>query len=153
MLISGRRWAADENDNKIEGEPKVQEGSSYKFINSVGDIVWYNSKTSRHLYGEAIDIINGQGFSFEGVLDAIIGDFQTVYDMYSNGVYCAVEVTKDDTGNSVKHYHIGTVDQSSSDSISGQGQWWTQVKKIRNSETWSFGGKTINFNSYKSMNK
>jgi len=59
MLISGRRWAADENDNKIEGEPKVQEGSSYKFINSVGDIVWYNSKTSRHLYGEAIDIING----------------------------------------------------------------------------------------------
>ena len=68
---------------------------------------------------DAIDIINKQGYSFDKVLQIIIGDPDILGKMIQYGVYCAIETTRDDTGNTVKHYHIGTVDTSDSVSIKG----------------------------------
>lgn len=152
-LISGRRWAADEDGNRVEGEPKVMDGNLYKFINALGDVVWYTSKTSRHLYGEAIDIINKQGYSFDKILQIIIGDPDILGKMIQYGVYCAIETTRDDTGNTVKHYHIGTVDTSDSVSIKGQQTWWKNIIQIRQQSTVKMrNGKTINLNDYLSYN-
>jgi len=93
ILVSGRRWAADDNDNRIEGEPIIKTGELYKFINTTGNIVYYSSKTSKHLYGEAFDIINGQGTTFESILDTILSSNEILAKMLENGVYVAKEAT------------------------------------------------------------
>jgi len=109
-LISGRRWAADENDAKLEGAPVVQNGDTWKFINANGDVVWYMSKTSRHIYGEAFDIINGEGTAFKDLGIMICTTPKILVDMFTNGVYLMIETTADDLGTGVQHYHLGTVD-------------------------------------------
>ena len=125
-LISGRRWPADENGNKVDN-PIVQDGNLWKFINANGDIVWYSSKTSPHMTGDAIDIINDQGTAFNDVAQYIISDNKTLYDMITNGVYLGLETSKDDTGNTVKHYHIGKPDKSNSATDTAQKNWWEVV--------------------------
>ena len=129
------------------------DGNLYKFINALGDVVWYTSKTSRHLYGEAIDIINKQGYSFDKILQIIIGDPDILGKMIQYGVYCAIETTRDDTGNTVKHYHIGAVDTADSVSIKGQQTWWKNIIQVRQQSTIKMrNGKTINLNDYLSYN-
>lgn len=125
-LISGRRWPVDEDDNVVD-VPTVQDGTLWKFKNANGDIVWYSSKTSPHITGDAIDIINEQGSSFNDVAQYIISDNKTLYDMITNGIYLGLETSKDDTGNTVKHYHIGKVDKSNSGTITAQKNWWEKV--------------------------
>ena len=125
-LVSGRRWFADENGNKVEAAT-VQDGNLWKFVNANGDVVWYSSKTSPHATGDAIDIINDQGTTFNEVAQYIISDNKTLYDMITNGVYLGIETSKDDTGNTVKHYHIGKPDKSNSGTYSAQKSWWEKV--------------------------
>jgi hypothetical protein len=125
-LVSGRRWFADEDGNKVEAAT-VQDGNLWKFVNANGDIVWYSSKTSPHTTGDAIDIINDQGTTFNEVAQYIISDNKTLYDMITNGVYLGIETSKDDTGNTVKHYHIGKPDKSNSGTYSAQKSWWEKV--------------------------
>ncbi len=125
-LVSGRRWFADENGNKVE-VATVQDGNLWKFVNANGDIVWYSSKTSPHATGDAIDIINDQGTTFDEVAQYIISDNKTLYDMIINGVYLGIETSKDDTGNTVKHYHIGKPDKSNAGTYSAQKSWWEKV--------------------------
>lgn len=138
-LVSGRRWASDENGNRVDGAPKIKEGSTYKFVNSKGDVIWYSSPTSRHLYGEAIDIINGKGTSFGDVLKVIMDSPYILNKMFVCGMYCAVEQTKDDMGNTVKHFHIGKVDNQDSQTMKSQQNWWQQVMKYRGSATLTYG--------------
>ena len=38
-----------------------------------------------------------------------------------------IETSKDDTGNTVKHYHIGKPDKSNSGTYSAQKSWWEKV--------------------------
>ena len=125
-LVSGRRWFADENGNKVEAAT-VQDGNLWKFVNANGDVVWYSSKTSPHATGDAIDIINDEGTTFNEVAQYIISDNKTLYDMITNGVYLGIETSKDDTGNTVKHYHIGKPDKSNSGTYSAQKSWWEKV--------------------------
>ena len=47
--------------------------------------------------------------------------------MITNGVYLGIETSKDDTGNTVKHYHIGKPDKSNSGTYSAQKSWWEKV--------------------------
>ena len=125
-LVSGRRWFADEDGNKVEAAT-VQDGNLWKFVNANGDVVWYSSKTSPHATGDAIDIINDEGTTFNEVAQYIISDNKTLYDMITNGVYLGIETSKDDTGNTVKHYHIGKPDKSNSGTYSAQKSWWEKV--------------------------
>jgi hypothetical protein len=71
--------------------------------------MYFESNNSRHLYGEAIDIINGNGVSFDDLLKKhllINGDILKI--MYDNGLSCYIETSVDDTGTTSRHYHIGT---------------------------------------------
>ena len=124
-LVSGRRWPVDDNNN-IVSTPTVQDGNLWKYKNAKGDIVWYSSKTSPHNTGDAIDIINGQGTEFDKIIEYIISDDKILYDMITNGVYLAQEVSSDG-GNGIKHYHIGKPDKSNSETSKIQAAWWASV--------------------------
>lgn len=152
-LIAGRRWAADENNNKVEGEPTIKDGNTWKFINTSGDIVWYSSRTSAHLYGNAFDIINSQGTAFNDILEIVINSPQTLADMLDAGVYMGVETSKDDTGNTVKHWHIGKPDQNDDTQVKGQNTWWAQVKKYLKTNTITYNGRTLNLSAYLQYSK
>ena len=143
-LVSGRRWYADENGNKVD-KPTVQDGTLWKYINAKGDIVWYSSKTSPHNTGDAIDIINGEGTSFEKVVEYILSDDTILYDMITNGVYLGQEVSSDG-GNSIKHYHIGKVDKSNSDTYKVQSAWWNSVSNYKT--VIKHGGQNIQVAQY-----
>ena len=56
--------------------------------------MYFESNNSRHLYGEAIDIINGTGISFDDLLKKhllINGDILKI--MYDNGLSCYIETS------------------------------------------------------------
>lgn len=145
-LVSGRRWFADEDGNKVE-VATVQDGNLWKFVNANGDIVWYSSKTSPHVTGDAIDIINDEGTTFDEVAQYIISDNKTLYDMITNGSYLGIETSKDDIGNTVKHYHIGKPDKSNSGTYSAQKNWWEKV--VGNfKQTISYNSQNIQVSQY-----
>lgn len=145
-LVSGRRWFADEDGNKVEAAT-VQDGNLWKFVNANGDIVWYSSKTSPHATGDAIDIINDEGTTFDEVAQYIVSDNKTLYDMITNGTYLGIETSKDDTGNTVKHYHIGKPDKSNSETYSAQKSWWEKV--VGNfKQTISYNSQNIQVSQY-----
>lgn len=152
-LIAGRRWAADEAGNRIDGEPIIQDGNTWKFVNANGDILWYSSKTSPHLYGNAIDIINDKGTDFNNILNIIVNSQQTLYDLLESGVYVGIETSKDDSGNTVKHWHIGKPDSQNDIQINGQRIWWEQVQKMINKNVIEYNGKSLNISQYLQYNK
>ena len=70
-LVSARRWAVDQYGNKIDGNAFIIKNGYYKCINAIGDVMYFKSNNSRHLYGEAIDIINN-GIDFTELMTTII---------------------------------------------------------------------------------
>ena len=150
-LVSARRWAADEDGNRMDGAPTVKNGDVYKFVNSHGDVVWFNSATSRHIYGEAIDVINGKDTEFKDVLKAVMDDAHILSHMFSNGIYCAVEQTRDDTNNTIRHYHFGTVDKESQQTSINQSTWWADVMRYTGTDILRDGGKVYKLNAYLSV--
>lgn len=108
-LVSARRWAVDEKGNRVDGNAFVQKGGLYKCSNAKGEIMYFATNNSRHLYGEAFDIINGDGQDFKSIMtDYVLLNSNVLQAMISNGVACCIEQTKDDSGVSTKHYHFGT---------------------------------------------
>lgn len=147
ILTGARRWAADADGNKIEGNPIIQDGNKWKFINSKGDIVWFEGKTSAHFYGEAIDFVNASGSSFNEIGEIIATDKKTLVDMLTNGCYMAIENTADGAGTKVKHYHIGTTNSADSNSSLIRANWWNSIISMHGS-TISYNNKTYQLASY-----
>ena len=127
VLVSGKRTPVNENGNETNAQGQAQDGTLWKFKNANGDIVWYSSQTSPHVTGDAIDIINGEGTTFEQIAQYILSDQKTLYDMITNGVYLGQEVSKDDIGTTIKHYHIGKPDKSNSETVTAQRNWWEKL--------------------------
>lgn len=146
ILTGARRWAADANGNKIEGNPIIQDGNKWKFINSKGDIVWYE-KTSGHLTGEAIDFVNASGSTFSEIGEIVATDTKTIVDMLTNGCFMMIEQTADGSGNKVKHYHIGTANRSDSESMTMRSNWWLKIISILGSSI-TYNNKTYQLTSY-----
>lgn len=122
-LVSARRWAVDEYGNKVDGNAFVMKNGYYKCMNAIGDVMYFKSNNSRHLYGEAIDIINN-GIEFTELMTNIIMKRPSILQlMYDNGVSAYIEQAKDDSGVTTKHYHIGT------DTIK-QKEFWASVKAL-----------------------
>lgn len=134
QLISGKRWAVDKDNNKVDGNAFVKKGNLYKCITSTGEILWFTSYNSKHLYGEAIDIVNKSGYSLSNILDNIVSSNECLLLMYENGVSVYLETSTDDNGVSVKHLHIGT------DKI-GQKAFWDHVYSVR--KTYMINGKSV----------
>lgn len=70
-LVSARRWAVDEYGNKVDGNAFVKKNGYYKCMNAIGETMYFKKNNSRHLYGEAIDIINN-GIDFTDLMTSII---------------------------------------------------------------------------------
>lgn len=144
-LVGAKRWAADANGKPVDGEPKIQDKKNYKFVNSCGDVVWFSDKTSPHLYGRAIDIINGPNTEYNKLL-AIFIDPPVMAHMLENGMFAAQESCQDDTGNKVKHFHISVVDDSSKKQ---QKAWWAYVKdKALKTKSFTYKDKTYDLTQY-----
>ena len=140
-LIGARRWAVDQNGNKVEGNMFLSKNGMYKCVNAKDQTMYFQSVNSRHLYGEAIDIIQGgDGLSFDGLLsDYLLTNEAILTHMFNNGICCYIEQSKDAGGNSVTHYHLGTDPDY-------QHTWWMKVKQAN---------KNLSFNpdNYMANNK
>lgn len=133
-LVSARRYAVDQDGNIKEGNAFVKRKSDgkYKVKSSNGQIYWMSNNNSKHLYGEAIDIINS-GQSYNDILNQIIFNDHCLYVMYKNGLSLASESNANTESIASKHWHIGTETES-------QNNWWNSVYQVRKS--WSFGEGT-----------
>ena len=142
-LVSARRWAVDEYGNRVDGNAFITKNGYYKCINAMGDILYFKNNNSRHLYGEAIDIIN-TGIDFmELMTDVIMKNPEVLKLMYDYGVSAFIEQAKDDTGVMTKHYHIGT------ETIK-QAEFWASVKAILGNDR--IPGTLITFSNYMKNN-
>ena len=142
-LVSGRRWAVDEVGNKVNGNAFIKKYGYYKCMNAIGEVMYFKKNNSRHLYGEAIDIINS-GIDFTELMTNIIMKSPAILKLfYDYGVSAYIEQAKDDTGTTTKHYHIGT------DTIK-QKEFWESVKAILGSDR--IPGTMITFTNYMTKN-
>lgn len=144
-LVSARRYAVDKDGMRIAGNACVMNGGYYKCLSSTGDVLYFKNNNSRHLYGEAIDIINSNGIGFVDLMTQVImvnGDI--LKQFYENGVSAYIEQSVDDTGTTTKHYHIGT------DTIK-QREFWASVKAILGTDV--IPGTRLTFSNYTKHNK
>lgn len=143
-LVSARRWAVDTDGQRVDGNAFVKKYGYYKCMNSFGEIMYFKSNNSRHLYGEAFDIINANNQDFNSLMtDIFMKDGQLLAKMYQNGVSVFIEQAKDDAGVSTKHYHFGT-------DTTKQQQFWASVKAINGST--KIPGTQIDFQDYATHN-
>ena len=119
----------------------LSKNGMYKCVNAKDQTMYFQSVNSRHLYGEAIDIIQGgDSLSFDGLLsDYLLTNEAILKHMFNNGICCYIEQSKDAGGNSVTHYHLGTDPDY-------QHTWWMKVKQAN---------KNLSFNpdNYMANNK
>ena len=145
-LVAAKRWAVDADGNKVEGNAFLENHGYYKCVNAIGDTMYFKQNNSKHLYGEAIDIINTNGIGFNELMTDIIMKSPTILTtMYNNGISAYIEQAQDDNGVVTKHYHFGT------DTIK-QKAFWNSVKAVNNKST-IIPGTYIDFSSYQSKNK
>ena len=142
-LVAARRWAVDQYGNKIDGNAFVVKNGYYKCMNAMGDVMYFKNNNSRHLYGEAIDIINSDIDFMELMTNVIMKDPEVLKLMYTYGVSAYIEQAKDDTGVMTKHYHIGT------DTIK-QAEFWASVRAILGNDR--IPGTLITFSNYMKNN-
>ena len=143
-LVSARRWAVDQDNHRYDGNAFVKRHGYYKCMNAIGEIMYFKNNNSRHLYGEAFDIINSGGLDFNDLmLKVIMVNSEILTLMYDNGVSAYIEQSKDDTGTTTKHYHIGT------DTIR-QREFWASVKALLGTDI--IPGTYINFTNYMANN-
>jgi hypothetical protein len=142
-LVSARRWAVNEAGEKIDGNAFIVKNGYYKCMNAIGDVLYFKSNNSRHLYGEAIDIINVD-IDFTELMTSVIMKSKAILTlMYNNGVSAYIEQSTDDLGTTTKHYHIGT------DTIK-QKEFWASVKAVLGSD--KIPGTLITFSNYMKNN-
>lgn len=145
-LVAARRWAVDAEGNKVEGNAFLENHGYYKCVNAIGDTLYFKQNNSKHLYGEAIDIINSNGIGFNDLMTNVIMKSSNILTlMYNNGISAYIEQAQDDNGVITKHYHIGT-------DTAKQKEFWNSVKAVNNKSS-IIPGTYIDFSSYYSKNK
>ena len=108
-LVSARRWAVDLDGKRTEGNAFVTRSGMYKCVNAKGQVMYFKSNNSKHLYGEAFDIINGPGQDFNSIMSKyVMMNNQLLQEMALSGIGACIEQTTDDSGVATKHYHFGT---------------------------------------------
>lgn len=143
-LVSARRWAVDQNGNKVDGNAFIKKNGYYKCMNAFNNVMYFKNNNSKHLYGEAIDIINYGDMNFNDLMTKVImRDKNILTIMYQNGVSAYIEQAKDDMGVTTKHYHLGT------DTIK-QREFWSSVKALLGSDL--IPGTQIVFTNYMKYN-
>ena len=145
-LVGARRYAVDTNGNKVNGNAFIHSANGYKCMDAKGNIMYLEKNNSRHLYGEAIDIINGSSLSFQNLWQHVILVNGAVLKlMHDNGVSAYVETSIDDMGTKSKHIHIGT------DTIK-QSEFWQLVDVANNNNEITYNGTSFNPSDYTAYN-
>ena len=108
-LVSARRWAVDAEGRRTDGNAFLQKNGMYKCVNAKGQPMYFKKNNSRHLYGEAFDVVNGGGQDFNKIMtDGVLQDKELLQTMLDYGISACMETTQDDSGVQTKHYHFGT---------------------------------------------
>lgn len=140
-LISGRRWAADEDGEKVDGNAFLRSGDKYKVVNTDGSIAWYTNNNSPHLYGCALDITGEDNDKdFSRLLEIIINSGEVLYKLYRYGYSVKLE-----TDGAKVHLDISTDN-------SGQDAWWSVVRQIKGCNQFYYNKQMISFNDYAAYN-
>ena len=91
-LVSARRWAVDLDGQRVDGNAFVKKYNYYKCVNALGEIMYFKTNNSRHLYGEAFDIINANGQDFNALMtDIFMKDGNLLRLLYTYGVSAYIE--------------------------------------------------------------
>ena len=106
--------------------------------------MYFSSPNSRHLYGEAIDIIN-DGMSFDEIMERVWADANVIKDMLDAGLGVLIEQTTDDLGVKSKHYHFGT------DKVEAKKFWDTFGPLVAHDYPW-LAGEITNFQTSNTRN-
>lgn len=125
-LVSARRWAVGADGQRTEGNAFLQKNGLYKCVNAKGQAMYFKNNNSRHLYGEAFDIVNAEGQDFQGIMtNYVLQDAEMLKTMYYSGISACVETTQDDSGVQTKHYHFGTDPDLTN-------KFWMQTVRVAN---------------------
>jgi hypothetical protein len=66
----------------------------YKCVNAKGQPMYFKNNNSRHLYGEAFDIVNGGGQDFNKIMtEGVLQDKELLQTMLDYGVSACMETT------------------------------------------------------------
>ena len=144
-LVGARRYAVDANGEKVEGNAFVKSGDKFKCKDARGNVMYISANNSRHLYGEAIDIINN-GIAFNDILkNHIFGNGSVLKLMYDHGVSAFIETSLDDMGTQSKHVHIGTDDVH-------QDEFWKTAKDYYGNKPIQYAGGQFTIDNYQAYN-
>lgn len=145
-LVAARRWAVDQEGKRVDGNAFVIKNGLYKCVNAKGDIMYFKENNSRHLYGEAFDVINGSGSDYNQMLSDIMSDLTLLRIMVRAGVCAVNESCKDDYGTVSKHIHIGTDKQY-------QQTFWQSIIRLHPDMESSLLNEINNFATYNKENR
>ena len=130
----------------MDGNAFVIKNGLYKCVNAKGDIMYFKENNSRHLYGEAFDVINGSGSDYNQMLSDIMSDLTLLRIMVRAGVCAVNESCKDDYGTVSKHIHIGTDKQY-------QQTFWQSIIRLHPDMESSLLNEINNFATYNKENR
>jgi hypothetical protein len=93
--------------------------------------MYFKNNNSRHLYGEAFDIVNASGQDFQKIMtDYVLKDMEILSTMWKYGVSACIETTQDDSGVQTKHYHFGSDPEIANN-------FWMNTVRAANPEAYS----------------
>lgn len=142
-LVGARRYPIDEAGNIINDGTNAYvktAGGQYLCKDSSGKVLYVADPMNAHLYGEAMDIINGSGYSYQDLLSTICSDYNILKLMFKHGVSCFNEQSEAN-GTKTQHLHVGT--RTGNEKV-----WWNFVTETIGSSSFIANGEYIDLQSY-----
>lgn len=124
-MIAGRRYALDVSGNHVEGDAFVRKSryDVYQTLDSDGNIYWFSNNSSRHYYGEAVDIIP-KGITYSELIESLCTNDSIMDMMHQFGLSVQMEKLEAGAGKG-EHLCISTLGGDTAVS------WWKIVNQIR----------------------
>ena len=125
-LLSGRHYALDVSGNIVYGNAFVEKSGTdtFKTLDSDNKIYWFEDRSSRHYYGESIDIEPVGSGGFSDLLNSICLTDKISDAMHEYGL-CVQYETLAAGAAAGAHFDIST------EPGSPQMKWWSIVNKAR----------------------
>ncbi len=124
-MVAGRRWALDVSGNRTEGDAFVRKSGidGYKTLDSDGNIYWFSNNSSRHYYGEAVDIVP-KGITYSELLESLCDNDSIMNMMHQFGLSVQLENLEAGAGKG-EHLCISTLGGNTAFT------WWKIANQIR----------------------
>mgnify|MGYP001268514372 CR=1 FL=1 len=124
-MVAGRRYAIDVSGNRTEGDAFVRKSGidGYKTLDSDGNIYWFSNNSSRHYYGEAVDIVP-EGTTYSELLESLCDNDNIMDVMHQFGLSVHLENLEAGAGKG-EHLCISTLGGDTAST------WWKTANQIR----------------------